>query len=203
MHPWGDQHRILQIVINLISNGLKFTPAGGRVDVRIACLGEVGSESGLGPRTTPGRSNGGSEVKSGSASTLETANPSRPDTPMSHKARPGSPLVNGVKPDAKPDAASHAIQSQTPGRRISAPPLVGPYLFEFEVEDTGHGIPEEIQQRVFEPFIQGEIGLARKFGGAGLGLAICRQLATLMGGSISLKSTLGVGSTFTMRVPLR
>jgi osomolarity two-component system sensor histidine kinase SLN1 len=204
MHLWGDQHRILQIVINLISNGLKFTPAGGRVDLRIACIGEVISEPDRRSRGHIGQANGDNGPKSESASIVEITDHSRPDTPLSNKIRPSSPLVNGVKPGLKLDAKRRSLQATSPARRISLPPLSSrPYLFEFEVEDTGHGIPEEIQQRVFEPFIQGEIGLARKFGGAGLGLAICRQLATLMGGSISLKSTVGVGSIFTMRVPLR
>jgi osomolarity two-component system sensor histidine kinase SLN1 len=60
-----------------------------------------------------------------------------------------------------------------------------------------------MQQKIFEPFVQGDLGLSKKYGGTGLGLSICSQLATLMGGSISLKSTLGVGTTFTMQVPLK
>lgn len=77
------------------------------------------------------------------------------------------------------------------------------YMFTFEVEDTGPGIPEHMQQRVFEPFVQADMGMSRRFGGTGLGLSICSQLATLMGGDISLKSTLGVGTTFTMQIPLK
>jgi osomolarity two-component system sensor histidine kinase SLN1 len=76
-------------------------------------------------------------------------------------------------------------------------------IFEFEVTDTGPGIPPAQQQKVFEPFVQGDLGLSRKYGGTGLGLSICSQLAQLMGGSITLKSEVGVGSTFTMRVPLK
>ncbi|KAG4220209.1 hypothetical protein PC116_g31312, partial [Phytophthora cactorum] len=60
-----------------------------------------------------------------------------------------------------------------------------------------------MQQRVFEPFVQGDLGLSKKFGGTGLGLSICQQLANLMGGSISLRSTVGVGTTFTMQIPLK
>ena len=76
-------------------------------------------------------------------------------------------------------------------------------MFEFEVEDTGPGIPDHMQQRVFEPFVQGDLGLSKKFGGTGLGLSICQQLANLMGGNITLKSTIGVGTTFTMHIPLK
>jgi osomolarity two-component system, sensor histidine kinase SLN1 len=77
------------------------------------------------------------------------------------------------------------------------------YMFEFEVEDDGPGIPEHLQEKVFEPFVQGDLGLSRKHGGTGLGLSICNQLAKLMGGTIELQSTEGKGSKFTMYIPLR
>ena len=76
-------------------------------------------------------------------------------------------------------------------------------IFQFEVEDTGPGIPEAFQDRVFEPFVQGDLGLSKKYGGTGLGLSICSQLASLMGGHISLVSSENVGTTFTMQIPLK
>jgi osomolarity two-component system sensor histidine kinase SLN1 len=83
------------------------------------------------------------------------------------------------------------------------PPNAKTFLFEFEVEDTGPGIPEHMQQKIFEPFVQGDLGLSKKYGGTGLGLSICSQLAGLMGGNITLKSTPGVGTTFTLQIPLK
>jgi osomolarity two-component system sensor histidine kinase SLN1 len=77
------------------------------------------------------------------------------------------------------------------------------FLFDFEVEDTGPGIPEHLQQEIFKPFVQGDLALSRKHGGTGLGLAICSQLAEMMGGSIVVKSTVDIGSTFTLSIPLR
>lgn len=76
-------------------------------------------------------------------------------------------------------------------------------VFDFEVEDTGPGIPEHLQQEIFKPFVQGDLALSRKHGGTGLGLAICSQLAEMMGGSIVVKSTVDIGSTFTLSIPLR
>ncbi|KAI8629888.1 hypothetical protein F5Y19DRAFT_62582 [Xylariaceae sp. FL1651] len=190
---WGDQHRILQVLINLVSNSLKFTPARGKVSVRIKCVGEADTSdesrtSSFSRKTSSYR--GRVQHRGGSVSNNSTI--SR-DT-----ATPGTALsINPMDPKVAPHL--HVLErSQTP-----PPPNAKPFLFEFEVEDTGPGIPEHMRTRVFEPFVQGDLGLSKKFGGTGLGLSICQQLANLMGGSMSMRSTLGVGTTFIMRIPLK
>lgn len=75
--------------------------------------------------------------------------------------------------------------------------------FAVEVEDNGPGIPMDQQDRIFEPFIQGDQALTKKFSGTGLGLSICRQLAGVMHGHISLSSKVGSGSTFILEIPLQ
>ena len=72
-----------------------------------------------------------------------------------------------------------------------------------EVKDTGIGIPPSKLEMVFESFRQAENGLSRHYSGLGLGLALARKLTKLMKGEISVASTLGTGSTFTVRLPLR
>lgn len=76
------------------------------------------------------------------------------------------------------------------------------WVIQIEVRDTGSGIEPALQEKVFEPFIQGDQTLSRSYGGTGLGLSICRQLAKMMNGTLTLKSTIGKGSTFTFTLPL-
>ncbi|WP_425495844.1 ATP-binding protein [Paraburkholderia bonniea] len=71
---------------------------------------------------------------------------------------------------------------------------------EIVVEDTGIGIEQEAQIRLFEPFVQAESSTTRRFGGTGLGLTICRKLVDLMGGALELQSTPGIGTRMTLRL---
>jgi signal transduction histidine kinase len=70
-----------------------------------------------------------------------------------------------------------------------------------EVGDNGRGVPEEMLEEIFAPFVRVDTGYARKTEGTGLGLAISRDLARAMGGDLTASSRLGEGSVFTLRVP--
>ncbi len=73
----------------------------------------------------------------------------------------------------------------------------------FEVQDTGIGIAQGNQARIFEPFSQADDSIGRVYGGTGLGTTIARHLVSLMGGTMGLTSEIGVGSTFWFELPLK
>ena len=212
MFLWGDQHRILQVVINLVSNSLKFTPPGGCVTVRVKCIGDAEVEQAASSRK--GSTNSKQSKASRGSKNLsfrEVRNRIRGPSASGSRAS-----MLSISQDGEPSKSIHTAleinsrDSKTLPQlhvreRSSSPPPINArvLLFEFEVEDTGPGIPLAQQQQVFEPFVQGDLGLSKKYGGTGLGLSICSQLATLMKGSIFLRSVEGEGSTFTLRIPLR
>ena len=99
---------------------------------------------------------------------------------------------------------SNALKFTDAGEvRVSAALLPEEKSVRISVRDTGVGIPEASQQLVFEEFTQIENRLQKRVKGTGLGLPLCRKLADLLGGRVELQSTLGVGSTFSVVLPVR
>lgn len=78
-----------------------------------------------------------------------------------------------------------------------------PLWIHLSVQDTGLGMSEEVQEKIFHVFTQADSSMSRKFGGSGLGLAICKQLAELMHGTVGVKSQPNQGSTFWCDIPCR
>ena len=89
------------------------------------------------------------------------------------------------------------------GRSFTLPDNEFPEFLKISVTDSGIGISNDGLQRLFQPFSQIDTGLARKFEGTGLGLAMVKLLADLHGGTVAVESALGEGSCFTVWLPLR
>jgi signal transduction histidine kinase len=142
----GDIGRLRQVLVNLLTNAVKFTPVGGQIELQIRAT-----------RYDPDK-HGQLKV---------------PYHPISAETLPTS-------------AYPHHYED---------------YVLTFSVIDTGIGIKNP--EGLFQPFVQEDNSLTRNYEGTGLGLAICKKFVDLMGGRIWVKSTSGVGSTFTFDIPCR
>ncbi len=118
-------------------------------------------------------------------------------------------IDDGVRVHADPDKLqqivlnllSNAVKFTSAGGRIALAASARDHVVEISVHDTGRGVPADKLDVIFDPFVQVERSLSRPAEGTGLGLAISRDLARAMGGEISVESTEGVGSTFTVTLP--
>ncbi|HTM01510.1 MAG TPA: ATP-binding protein [Candidatus Omnitrophota bacterium] len=98
---------------------------------------------------------------------------------------------------------SNALKFTEQGEvRVRARLVNGGGKIAFEVSDTGIGIAPEDQERVFQEFTQIDSAIQRRVRGTGLGLPLCRKLAELLGGSVSVRSEVGAGSTFVAEIPV-
>jgi PAS domain S-box-containing protein len=118
-----------------------------------------------------------------------------PQTVRTDPVRLRQCLTNLVNNAIKFTEAGHVIV------RTTLTESAGKSFLRFEVEDTGPGIDPQVQGKIFEAFEQADGSMTRKFGGTGLGLTITRHLAELFGGSLTLTSELGKGSTFVIAIP--
>lgn len=125
--------------------------------------------------------------------TLQTVKPliNRNSTVMTDKTRLRQVLTNLL---------NNAIKFTTEGHIKFGYRKSGAYL-QFFVEDTGIGIPEDLHQKIFEPFRQVQLEITQQMGGTGLGLSISTKLVELLGGKIWLKSKPGKGSVFYFTIP--
>ncbi|QLQ81966.1 hypothetical protein HG537_0G02200 [Torulaspora globosa] len=225
---YGDSNRIIQIVMNLVSNALKFTPVDGRVDVRIRLLGEYDSERsekanhkvvyvvpgseiqenkpeiGCEQRLKPDPADKQEEEQSFSES--EKTDMQETSEEVARQDSDEQKSFISMSTTSYDDAIFHS-QFRKPTNSSDGEEgiaLLQPksWVIEIEVEDTGPGIDPSLHESVFQPFVQGDQALSRQYGGTGLGLSICRQLATMMNGTMKLESTLGIGSKFTFTLPL-
>ena len=120
--------------------------------------------------------------------TLSVRTPPPELSVLGEREKAGQVLVNLL---------SNGVKFTPSGGRIDLAYEIGDDAVTLRVSDSGPGIPADSLNRIFEPFVQLDSGLTRRAEGAGLGLAISRRLARLMGGDLTVESAVGTGSTFT------
>lgn len=123
------------------------------------------------------------------------------------RARPGVPRkVSGDERRVRQillNLVGNAVKFTDEGAVAIELALAAPDRLRFTVRDTGPGVPQEMQMRIFEEFVQAESGSTRKYGGAGLGLAIVRKLVRRLGGEVGLDNSQGRGAAFWAELPAR
>lgn len=249
---YGDSNRIIQIIMNLVSNALKFTPVDGSVDVIFKLLGEYdldksaacdftkvylmhdkkrrphssnyNTDSTL-VQTPPAaksidpKSDNDADDDTHSIATISTIQyenalfeqqfsikqlSSRSSLKSDDESDVKSEFIMPSAKDFKSYPTMNKKETDKGHKAFKIKSMHHPktWVIQIEVRDTGSGIDPALQEKVFEPFVQGDQTLSRSYGGTGLGLSICRQLATMMKGTLTLKSAIGKGSAFTLTIPL-
>ena len=199
----GDPLRIQRILLNILSNAVKFTPSGGSITLRVvekSGAGETSADTGDDEREPVAKSL--SDALAGE--TMPVGPDGRDSTGVSDANGETAPVnPNGRTAGGVPEEAGEATSMAPAEARANGAPLR--YAdYEFHVRDTGIGMSAEYQKHIYEQFSREETSTVSKTEGTGLGMPITKRLVEMMDGSIELVSAPGKGTEFTvhLRLPL-
>ncbi|KAF9352001.1 hypothetical protein BGX26_010098 [Mortierella sp. AD094] len=215
----GDVTRIRQILLNLMSNAVKFTKEGSiHVTVTLESQPEVKFEDEqevkvdatrlMPPVSFKKRPLASDSPKISRPGMQTSPSPSLPSPPRiidQDDSNSSSPALADTYMGAKIDTHASLARCAELGRSSSgslAPPQTKPVRLLFSVKDTGVGIPADRFDKLFTSFSQVDESTTREYGGTGLGLAISKRLSEMMGGSMWVESEPSVGSTFFFNIVL-
>jgi signal transduction histidine kinase len=216
-----DAVRLRQIIINLLSNAVKFSKYGGEVVLCIAPehVDVTGvdaekphgdSDNSLCGSDSPGlsqpaqkRRHSGGGGGGGGGVAADDASRDVPATAARGSAGSRNPNRAAAAAVPRTSRAVTRLSSNSNGlSAASSPTYASRRMYRISVTDSGIGIPRDKLDAIFAAFTQAEASTLSRYGGTGLGLTISRQLAVELGGSLTVESEQGVGSTFTLLVPL-
>jgi len=189
----GDFGRLQQVVSNLLSNACKFTPRGGVVGLSMT-LADEGPAGMPHPLFAGEGAEGKWRVLSGSDERLQVHHGPRDSAQSAHS----SGVQRELSTQSYASRELSTIRAEMGGVRGGEPAWIV-----VVVSDTGIGMDEGTQERLFTAFMQADTTITRKYGGTGLGLAIVQMLLLKMHGHIEVVSAPGNGSSFTVSVPCR
>ena len=184
----SDYHRLRQILVNLLSNAIKFTSERGKVDILVSS--EMYSSYNFDKLPEEYKK----YIKKLKKRPIISQDPKK----QRKKSLDPSSLSDSVgsNSSSNSDDVLEEMYFQDPDSFNEAI-----FLFKFRVRDSGIGIAQEDQTRLFKSFCQLDQSSTKKFQGTGLGLSICRELCGLLGGTIFVESSdINVGSTFTFTI---
>lgn len=145
----------------------------------------------------------GAKYKAKRLSFLTYIDPEIPLSLMGDPGRIGQVLLNLISNAIKfTETGSVFVKAELQKNRVPDN-ANGPFFVKFSVIDTGIGITKETQSYLFQPFMQADRTMSRRYGGTGLGLSICKQLVSLMSGDIGVESVEKQGSCFWFTLPLQ